>query len=233
MPGHPDGQNYPLWQGTPASQGFFNVVNGTPVIVQWQTVNFNASYILVGPLTAGVSVALAYFADAARTQMIILKAYVIRGGQSLTMITPALGPYAQLNVNTSQAGTISTQIVVVPVNTPVTADTYPDSGNLIANPTVALVASQVDDVFFPFVAEGEGSVMVIPSDALGKLNFAINEVNESGVIDGIAWQAIGPAAQVGPVLFKTGRKQCKLTITNTDAGGPHGCSYYAALIGKT
>lgn len=231
--GHPDGQNFPIWQGSAISTGLHNVVSGTPVVNQWTTVNFASAYILVGPLSAGVTAVLAFFADAAFTQQIILKAWIIRSGNSVSVITPALGPYARLNVNTAQAGTIATGIVIVPVNTPVPGDVYPDSGNTVRDPLNLATPNQVVDYFFPFVSEGEGLLVFTPTDATGKLSIAVNEVNEAGTIDGIAYTNPGPVASTGPIFFKSSRQQMKVTITNNDGAANHGYSVWASLIGKT
>lgn len=232
MVGHPDDQSYAIWRGPLPRVGFFNVTAASPVITDIITTNYASLYMFVGPLTAGVTVALGFYSDSTKVNLLILKSWVIRGGQSVSVIVPSLGNFAEMKVSTAQAGTINTQINIAPVNTPVLIDSYPDSGNIVNDPGNVAVASQVVDYFPPFVQEGEGQLMFAPTDALGKLNVAVNQINEGGTIDGIVYESLGPTVPVGPILYKTSRKPVKVTITNTDAGAAHGYAVWASLIGK-
>lgn len=232
MPGHPDGQSYAVWRGTPLfASASAPISNGNPIIVTGLITNFASIRIRASTSPAnGMTINCQYFTDPTLTVPVGGYSWGVPNGMSLDVLAPALGNFVQVTVSTTTVAVFDIALAVLGMNVGVSAPTYPFANNDVSATTVSVAASSSVIVPLLFVMAGRAHFWWRDITSSGKLSFFINALALNGVPGvGITTNA-APVTQVSGDFTIDATPLC-VNISNSDTVA-HSAGYFLSIDGR-
>jgi hypothetical protein len=231
--GHPDYQGFAQWRGPVVASGVQSTSIASPYTMAFYLTAYASLWLRVSGISASMQVTVNFFTDQSETVLAGSVAWTVIGGTELDVLIPALANYAQIVVTTVTAGAQTFTIAALPSNVPATHCTYPITGNYVAQIDVTVAASSAQSFVFPFIAEGDGQVMIWPDDNSGKLQVQVDELTISGAVQQHAIFTQLPTVAATQVFeFMANNSPMEVTIQNNDVAGPHSCKFLARILSR-
>lgn len=217
MPGHPDGQNYAIWRGTPLSQGnpyFLKASTGitAPAVVT----NFESLLVFLSPVgPIPVTITITFYADQAFATPIGSLTWNLAKTQSITFFTPILGNFVKVFITTTDATGTNIAYSVQATNVPVTATRYVAEPNVIDVPLQSIAA--LTTVIFPLpnVGAGAGYWFVFDPNTTAKFSARVITLNPDGTEHGTI-DRVSTVSNIYRQQFTCPDEPAGMLITNTD-----------------
>lgn len=225
MPGHPDGQNYPVWQGTPNFQAGAVVTSVAPLVMDATVTNFASLHIRITNVTGAITATFTDYADQAKTKVAFSCFWIIVTNTVLDVTFPSVAGFAELVMTTGQAGNQTADVLLQPTNVSEPKRVYTLGGfsQFVNFQNVAAGADFFDTMHF--IMQGSGYLFLAPSDASGKLQFTLFDRSEAGAPQGTIYFNPGSAGVIGPIPVMQDVFPVVLQVHNTDGVGGHTFSY--------
>lgn len=233
MPGHPDGQNYPIWRGPYFAAAAATHIDSThPFMAQGLVTNFASLAIEVFcTIAAGVTVTLRWWTDSTKTIQIAQVTWILQQNQVMSVIVPALTNFAELDITTTDVAGGACTTAVAPTNTPVTNYEYQVVNNIISNFNFSVAASAVLVFPMPFIASGKGQFFFQDVNASGKLSFEIGIAGlTGGIIGGLVFNPAPVTQAYGELILPD--RPVVLEVINTDGVAAHNAGYQLSSMGR-
>lgn len=219
--GHPDYQDYPITQSGNIFPAFTqNLAFGNTTTQVFAATNFQTLFLHVGFQTAHGTVQVNYFLDKNGAVSIDSDFYSLAAGMTLVKRLPLKGPYFSVTIRQAAAGvqTVFTWGILTAAS--IDRLTAPIGRQKVADTAHSLAASGTITYSFPVIVDGLSQMHFKPADTAGKLNVAVQEVNDAGAAQYTLWSATGPTAEVNQNVVLPDQP-IVVVVTNTDAASAH------------
>jgi hypothetical protein len=229
--GHPDYQGYPVWTGpNMLPTGNLNLSPGNTTYGPFAVTQFAASRIRLSFGAGQATIFLNWWQDAAGTIGAGVETWKINANVGLDVVIVNVAPFASLTIDNTGGGNITgSQPLWAGSNATTGRVIYPVViDDVTANP-LSIPASGSAILRPGWIKEGPVYLYILPGDALGKLQFFLNNEDEAG---GITCNLAGPITPTAEItrLLQTTARILALHVTNSDAGAAHSFQCILSVI---
>lgn len=233
MPGHPDGQSYALWRGTPLfASSSVAVSNGNPIIKSGLITNFASIRIRASTSPAnGMTVNCQYFTDPTLIVPVGGYSWGVPTGMSLDVLAPALGNFVQVTVSTTTVAVFNIALAILGMNVGVSYPTYPFPTNDVESNSTSVAASSSLIVPLLFVMAGRCHFSFRDINSSTKLSFFVSVYNLDGTVGEPIIPNLAPQGQ-GFEDFTIDATPLCVNIANGDAAAAHNAGYFLSIDGR-
>lgn len=152
MPGYPDWQRQPLWQGTPLVNLYgASFPAGQTLFGPWPMLSFGQLLVVASGQAGSHRLTVSWWDDQAMTKPIYTDIWDFNGGETLTVTVPAGGPWVSVTMDNKATAAQTGNLQVTPTNTPgglhgysgnvLTFGMYEFSGNVAGGATFSTVCN--------------------------------------------------------------------------------------------
>lgn len=228
MPGYPDYQTYPQWTGANMLAGLaMNYPTGVAVLYAGPAPAFASLHLRIGPATGFGSVTVVWSLDAAFTEQVGTDNFNVTFRTALFAVVPVEAPYVRVSVSVTSVAAMTGAQYMTGTNVAAAAPTTRTTPQTLHPTAVSVAASATSDSYIAFLMGGHGNLYIAPADAAGKLNFALQVVDQSDALQWTLFESDAPAAPASAMVHVP-VQIVRLRVTNTDAAAAH--SYSASLV---
>jgi hypothetical protein len=225
--GYPDFQSSVQWKGAKVSAPSQGYPFGVTDLSFINLTNFASLGLSMRVPAGNLNLILTFWADQAKTVKVDTYTIPVVSGTTVDLLVPAVASWVDISIDVQTGGGATVIYNFTPSNVPTNELSYVGPPQLLFETakTLAASASSITNPFY--LIPGPAYFEFLPYDALGKLQVDINTITATGGAGARILRQNGPTAE----LFRNIILPCapvQVTITNTDAGGPH--EYDMALI---
>lgn len=191
-------------------------------VYSWSSLN-----MVVVPSAGACKVTVSHWADLAGTQLIGSDSWNVSVATPLTVRVPLRGPYAQLTLNVTSAGSLTAETWGVFQTYPADRISFPIAGKQIFEPFRTLTPSATFTYTMPAMVAGAANWSFVPFDNAGKLNPFVQIVDELGNVLARVSDRGNPVA-IDDSILQLPDQIVQVVVTNEDAAASH--TYGFSLI---
>lgn len=226
--------DYPDWQTAASTQSanvFTTLVQtlaaGNHTFPVTPVFSFASLNMIVTPTAGAAKVTVTHWADAAGTQKIGSDTWDVNTATMLTVRVPLRGPYVQLSVNVTSAGSLTATLWGVLQTYQADRVSFPIEGQVIFEASNTLAANTQKTYTMQQICAGRTNWCFVPFDNAGKLGTYVQAVDELGNIICRVSDMGNPTAIV-QLVIECPDAILQVFVINDDLAGPH--SYGFSLI---
>lgn len=228
--GRADFQQYASWLGTPAVNPATSYPVGTTVIEDLNLANYAALNVLAFDVTGNGRLQFQFFTDSSKSQSVDVYQFTFNSNTVLNLTIPMISPFVEISVIVDVGQTFNLITIFTPNNTPVVRPTYPGRVRDVSAFGLVVGAGSSNTVLSQYIIGGNAYLYFDPADAMGKLDFIVNVMDNAG---NVAYELAKFKAPTGPmpltVIVPPAPLQIK--VVNNDGAAPHTCNYTVQLLG--
>ena len=219
--------DYPDWQNFPTAQSdnLFPAANqvlppGTYKTPVTPAVNWSSVTVLAHPVQGAGQVTIAHYADPAAAQPVGSDTWPVNSTTGLVVQTPLRARYVQVTLTVTSAGNMTAMTWAALASAAADRISFPVGRQTATDLGRALAANGAATYTLGQICAGPALFYFKPADAAGKLTVTIREVDELGNLVGPVADFGAPTSLVQQTIVIPD-KIMRVTVTNTDAAGPH------------
>lgn len=225
--GYPDFQAPVQWKGSRVSAPSMAYPFGVTDFGLINLTNFASLGLSMRVPAGNLKLILTFWADQAMTVKVDTYTIPVVSGTTVDLLVPAVASYVDIQIDVQSGGGATVVYNFTPSNVPSNELSYVGPAQSLFEQNKTIIASGNSQTSPFYLVPGPAYFEFLPYDSTGKLQIDVQSLTATG----------GPGArlirQAGPTteFFRTLILPCEpiqVTITNTDAAGPH--TYDMALI---
>lgn len=179
------------------------------------------------PSAGAAKVSVSHYADLVGTMLIGKDTWDVNASTSLTVRVPLRGPYAQLTINVTSAGSLTAETWGVYQTQAADRISFPVAGQIIFEADNTLAASGTKTYTMPQICAGAANWSYVPFDNSGALGIYVQAVDELGNIIARVSDRDNPVA-IDNALIEIPDLIIQVVVANSSAVTAH--SYGFSLI---
>lgn len=229
--GHPDWQSYANWRGPIVDIGTKIITSATPYAADAVETNYASLLVRVGTaFNNGGTASVTFYTDSTKTQQAGSFSWQL-WDCALQVIIPVLGNFAEFGLSTNNAGNQTFFVFIAPTNTTVDRPTYTSGFNQVEANSLVVPISSTSFFQLPDLIAGQVFLSATPSDATGKLNLKLVELDDTGTQQGVLIERRGFTVELN-ISTACGERILQLQISNTDGAATHALSYRVRTLSQ-